>query len=215
MTSFHVNTRRRAVAWRKDGERGAEFAMVDLGPDCLSAEGIAIGLEPEPYRLDYKLETASQFVPLRVHVATQGEGWRRQLDLHRKSDGNWGARVDQEGTAGLPDAGGDARSFAGALDVDLELSPLFNTMPVLRRGLHRGGEAIDFLMIWISVPDLSLHPSPQRYTYVQTRSPDERVVRFEAVGDGDDFAADVLFDADGLVIDYPGIATQMRGGNSR
>ena len=67
-------------------------------------------------------------------------------------------------------------------------------------------------MAWISVPDLSLHPSPQRYTHLETQSAGERVVRFEATGEGDDFVADVVFDADGLVIDYPGIATRFRGG---
>jgi hypothetical protein len=35
-------------------------------------------------------------------------------------------------------------------------------------------------------------------------------VRFESVGEGEDFVADVVFDADGLVLDYPGIATGVR-----
>jgi hypothetical protein len=44
------------------------------------------------------------------------------------------------------------------------------------------------------------------------RAADERLVRFEATGEGDDFAADVLFDADGLVLGYPTIATRLRAG---
>ena len=35
------------------------------------------------------------------------------------------------------------------------------------------------------------------------------LVRFEAVGEGEDFVADVQFDEDGLVIDYPGIASRI------
>jgi len=199
------------VAWTKDGNLGAEFALADFGPDDLRADGFAIGFEPEPYRLEYKLQTTSRFVTSRVVVVAHGDGWVRQLDLHRASDGRWGAKVQQQGTAALPDAGGDTPSLAGAGDVDLGLSPLFNTMPVLRHGLHDAGGPVDFLMAWISVPDLSVHPSPQRYTHLETRSADERVVRFDATGD--DFTADVLFDADGFVIDYPGIATRFRGGD--
>jgi hypothetical protein len=67
-------------------------------------------------------------------------------------------------------------------------------------------------MVWISVPDLGLNPSPQRYTHVETRSSSERVVRFEAVGD--DFAAEGVFDADGFVVDYPGIARRIRARGS-
>jgi uncharacterized protein len=70
-------------------------------------------------------------------------------------------------------------------------------------------------MVWISVPDLSVHPSRQRYTHLETHSEDERLVRFEAVGEGDDFVADVVFDATGLVVDYPGIASRIRANRSR
>jgi hypothetical protein len=84
-------------------------------------------------------------------------------------------------------------------------------MPVLRHDLHNGGSAEDFLMIWISVPDLSIHASPQRYTFLERRSGVQRLVRFEAVGKGEDFVADVQFDSDGLVVDYPGIASRIGG----
>jgi hypothetical protein len=97
-----------------------------------------------------------------------------------------------------------------AVDPDLGLSPLFNTMPVLRHRIHEGGRSEDFLMVWISVPDLSLHPSAQRYTHIEARAADERVIRFEAIGEGDDFRAEVIFDSDGLVVDYPGIARRIR-----
>lgn len=213
MVSSRIDTAHRIVAWNKHGMIGAEFALIDFAADRLRAEGFAIGFEPEPYRLEYKLQTASQFVTSRVVVVVSGDGWGRKLDLHRAEDGAWSREVGQRGTVDLPDAGGDVLPLAGALDVDLGLSPLFNTMPVLRHGLHDAAGSADFLMAWISVPALSLHPSPQRYTHLRTRSADEHVVRFEATGEGDDFAADLEFDADGLVIDYPGIATRFRNGH--
>jgi hypothetical protein len=201
----------RCVAWTKDDPSGAELAMVDLASDQMRARGVAIGSEPEPYRLDYELETYEGFVTSRVRVQAAGAGWSRGLELSQRPGHGWAIDISQEGAAALPDAGGDVAEFAAALDPDLGLSPLFNTMPVLRHGIHQGGSADDFLMVWISVPDLSLHASAQRYTHLESRGADEHVVRFEAVGEGDDFQADVVFDAHGLVVDYPGIARRIVG----
>lgn len=212
MAGSRIDSGHRVVAWNKDGMAGAEFAVVDLVGDGLLAEGSAIGFQPVPYRLKYKLIARSRFVTSSVLVEVCGDGWERQLDLRRAGDGTWTARVEQRGAVDLAGAGGDVVALSGALDVDLGLSPLFNAMPVLRHRLHDGGGSADFLMAWISVPDLSLHPSPQRYTHLETRSTGERVVRFEAAGEGDAFVADLVFDADGLVIDYPGIATRFRSG---
>ncbi|MFL5863394.1 MAG: putative glycolipid-binding domain-containing protein [Solirubrobacteraceae bacterium] len=195
----------------KDDPRGAEAARVELAPDRLSATGVAIGSEPEPYRLDYEVDTVADFVSYRVVVRTLGDGWSRRLELTRSPAGTWAQNASSEGGADLPEPGGDLSRLTKAADPDLGLSPLFNTMPVRRASIHEGGAAADFLMVWISVPDLSIHPSAQRYTHLETRSEHERVVQFQAIGNGVDFTADVVFDADGLVVDYPGIASRIRG----
>jgi hypothetical protein len=199
------------VAWSKDDPFGAEFAVVEFSGDRLDATGVAIGAVPVPYRLDYALHTGARFVTTHLVVATAGDGWSRRLALRRSGAGGWAADVEQRGTAEMPDAGGDSGPLTDALDPDLGLSPLFNSMPVLRHELHLGGASDDFLMVWISVPDLALVPSPQRYTHIETRGR-EHVVRFEAVGEGDDFIADIVFDQDGLVVDYPGVAARLPGG---
>jgi hypothetical protein len=92
--------------------------------------------------------------------------------------------------------------LAGALDCDLGLSPLTNSMPVLRHGLLEPGEPVELLMAWVAVPELTVHASAQRYVPLG-----EGVVRFESL-DGE-FTADIEFDADGLVVDYPGIARRL------
>jgi hypothetical protein len=93
-----------------------------------------------------------------------------------------------------------------ALDCDLGLSPTTNSMPVLRHKLLAGGGPIDFLMAWVSVPDLSVRASAQRYTFVRVES-GTVVVRYESTDSG--FTADLTFDQDGLVIDYPGIGRRL------
>jgi uncharacterized protein len=199
---------RHAVAWAKDAG-GAEFAVVELSADRMRARGVAIGSSGGPYRVDYELETTQAFVTSRVLVRAVGDGWSRRLELTHQPGNGWTADARHDAGLALPDAGIDVEQFAAARDVDLAASPLFNTMPVLRHRIHEGASAGDFLMVWVSLPDLTAHASPQRYTYVASRAGDERVVRFEAVGEGDDFEAEVIFDAYGLVVDYPDVARRM------
>ncbi len=205
-----IDTRARGVAWAKADPPGAEFAVIELESRRLRASGVAIGSDPEPYRLSFELRTRGEYITDRAAVETQGAGWTRQLEIQRSPAGVWSASSQSAGKLELPEAGGDPTELGDALDLDLGLSPVFNTMPVLRHDLHNGGSAEDFLMVWISVPDLSIHASPQRYTFLERRSDEQRLVRFEAVGEGEDFVADVQFDSDGLVVDYPGIASRIR-----
>jgi hypothetical protein len=197
----------RAVAWQRDGIFGAEFAEVTFAPNRLSAVGVALGADPLPYRLDYRLETRRGFVTRRLRVTTRGDGWRRTLDLSRAPSGAWQIDTDTEGEAPLPPAGGDVAPLAGALDCDLGLSPLTNSLPVLRENFLGPGGPLELLMAWVSVPDLGVHPSRQRYTLQRAGDGGLSVVRYESVGGT--FTADLTFDRDGLVVDYPGLARRL------
>ncbi|MET9021558.1 putative glycolipid-binding domain-containing protein [Actinopolymorpha sp. NPDC004070] len=189
----------RSLVWCKDA--GAELAEVKLARGHLSAVGSAIGADPVPYRLEYALTTGDDYATSSLRVHAFGVGWRRVLELRRDGAGRWEILADAEGHLDAPPPGGDARLYGDALDCDLGLSPLTNTMPVRRHGLLTGGGPVELLTAWVSVPDLSVRPSRQRYTHVRADG-DGAVVRF----DSDDFTADVVFDRDGLVLDYPGIA---------
>jgi uncharacterized protein len=70
--------------------------------------------------------------------------------------------------------------------------------------LRRGDGSVDFAMAWVSVPDLAVHRSPQRYSFVRRIDHERTVVRFESLAD-DGFKADVTSDSEGFVLDYPGI----------
>jgi hypothetical protein len=63
-------------------------------------------------------------------------------------------------------------------------------------------------MAWVSVPDLELLASPQRYEHVRTGGPGA-IVRFLDRGLFDGFTAELPLDRDGLVIDYPGLARRI------
>jgi hypothetical protein len=83
---------------------------------------------------------------------------------------------------------------------DLGSSPLFNSLPVVRDGLLEEGPARDYVMRWVSVPELVVHEQPQRYEPLGGG-----LVRFRT----GDFAADIAFDEDGLVTYYPDLAERL------
>ncbi|HZC27036.1 MAG TPA: putative glycolipid-binding domain-containing protein [Actinopolymorphaceae bacterium] len=193
----------RSLVWLKDG--GAELSEVKLARSRLSALGCAIGSDPVPYRLEYVLTTGESYVTSSLRVHTSGVGWRRSVELHRDGNGRWRFVADAEGGLDAPPPGGDASLFDGALDCDLGLSPLTNTMPMLRHGLLSPAGSVDLLMAWVSVPGLAISPSAQRYTPI-SQAGSTSVVRFDSEG----FGADIVVDHDGFVLDYPGIGHRPR-----
>jgi hypothetical protein len=206
-----MGVRSRRVGWSKAEPFGAEFAEVQIESDRLTARGVAIGSTPALYRLDYELETGPRFVTVRLVVTARGDGWMRSLDLRRAPSGVWQETWKEDGDCRVVGSrvATDLDGLAGALDVDLGLSPLLNTPPVLRHGLLRGAGSVDFVMAWVSVPDLAVHRSPQRYSFVRATDDERSVVRFESLTD-DGFEADITYDAEGFVLDYPGIGTRIR-----
>ncbi len=89
---------------------------------------------------------------------------------------------------------GDADFF------DLGWSPLFNSLPVIRDGLLETGPPREYVMRWVEVPSLEVSRSRQQYEPLG----DGRV-RFSAAG----FGAEIRFDKDGFVVEYPGIGSRV------
>jgi hypothetical protein len=185
-----VSERLRTVAWTKDDSPGMELAEVRFTDSTVAASGVAIGADPAPYRLDYSLVAGEDFITTGLRIEARGEGLHNTVELWRSEDGRWSVNARE-----LPE-------LDGALDCDIGLSPLTNSMPVLRHDLLRDTASVDLLMAWVSVPDLTVHPSRQGYTGLG-----QGVVRFDSL-DGS-FTAEITFDEDGLVLDYPGIGRRL------
>jgi uncharacterized protein len=163
----------RLYAWQGPGI--FELAFVDLSDDRLTARGKQLCAA---YSLSYVLETSQMFVSERIVAEVETVHGAGTLDLRR-------------GTKPLKD---------NVLDLDLQASPLFNSLPVLRDRLHEGGNAREYAMAFVRVPELTVERSVQRYV------PLERgVVRYRS----GTFTADIEFDADGFVVRYPGLAERV------
>jgi uncharacterized protein len=83
---------------------------------------------------------------------------------------------------------------------DLGFSPLFNSIPIVRDRLHRGGQARDYRMAWVSVPELAVEESMQHYEPLALGR-----IRF-SVGD---FVAELEVDREGIVRRYEGLAERV------
>ena len=188
------------LAWRGIDPSRVEGAVVELGTDRLDARGASLTGE---YALDWRLATGPDFVTRHLSVRLRGDGADRRLELDRSEEGVWSA-VRHEGgrEEALDTAGLDER----ALDCDLALCPFTNTMPIVRHGLVAGdGRTADLVMAWVSVPDLALHASPQAYTAVAVG--DDHTARVGFASEG--FETTIVVDAEGFVLDYPGIASRL------
>lgn len=182
----------RLAIWQGIDEWRAEAARVDLGPRGLGATGTQIGGGPTPYRLDYELDVGSGWITTRLSVRVTSAVRERGLLLEHDARGGW--RCDGE----------PAPALAGALDCDLGRSPLTNLMPVRRHALHEREGVAEILAAWVSVPDLTVHASRQRYEHVRPG-----VVRFTDLGAHEGFTAELELEADGLVLLYPELARRL------
>jgi hypothetical protein len=201
----------RVVAWRGLDAWRSEVAAFDLDDDGITAAGTQVAADPVPYRLDYRLE-APGFITRRLTVAAQGPGWWRRLDLGHDGEGGWTATAERGWVdADLPEPGGDTAGLGGALDCDLGLSPLTNLMPIRRAGLDRRAGAEDFTMAWVSVPDLRIVASAQRYEHVG-RDGEGSVVRYVDRGLFPGFESELRLDRDGVVVTYPELAERVEPG---
>ncbi len=198
----------RLVLWEGIDDWRTEAVTIDLDADGIHARGTQVGADPLPYRLDYRL-AAPGFVTESLEVDVAGDGWERSLRLARGAEGEWTIDARTEGDPALGPPGGDAGVLRGAIDCDLGLSPLTNLLPIRRDRLHEGAARADYLMAWVSVPDLGVIAYPQRYEHVR-RDPDgSSVVRFISLGVDEGFQADLQLDPDGLVVVYPELARRV------
>jgi hypothetical protein len=194
----------RALVWEALDEARLELALVHLGSTELRASVIQIGTAPIPYRLSYDLETASSFQTQQLVAMSEGAGWRRRLELRRDADGEWSSVIESQGQPGLPQLEG-LPDLSDAIDCDVGRSPLTNTLPVLRLGLLQGGEA-ELAMAWVSVPDLRVLRSEQRYEFVAADD-EKAVIRY--MGRHRSYVGELTFDHDGFVLRYPDLARRL------
>jgi hypothetical protein len=179
----------REVMWRRE-DGGVEHVRVAMGGDGgVAVDGVvAAGSPREPWRLRYRMRCDRGWRVRDVEVDMPEQGGA--VSLHGDGSGVW---RDGQGAV--------LAALDGCVDVDIFAVAFTNTLPVRRLRLAVG-EAQAIGVAFVRVPELDAVHAEQRYTRLS-----EHVYRYESLGSG--FRADLRIDADGLVVDYPGLVRRL------
>ncbi|WP_372477295.1 putative glycolipid-binding domain-containing protein [Nocardia australiensis] len=182
------------LTWRAHDAVRMESVRVTLNGNRIRAAGRMVGTDcadHPAFSASYDLVTdengATKRLSLRTTTAAAGE---RHASIARDEENYW-----------LVDAGGNhmRSTFAGALDVDVVLSPFFNTLPIRRFGLQHAVGDVQVPVVYVRLPDLLVQEASLTYSGgadgISVLSPVS--------------SATVTVDADGFLLDYPGLAERV------
>ena len=178
------------VMWVPWEGPGLEHLRLAPDEDGVVANGLVIGLEAgRPFRIGYEVRCDVHWRVREVHAAAPDSG-RPVIELLTDGEGHW----KRGGGEPVPE-------LDGCIDVDISATPFTNTLPIRRLGLEPG-ESEELTVTYVRVPELLVGPERQRYGCLEAKA-DGGLYRFEALPSG--FTAELPVDAEGLVIDYPGL----------
>lgn len=172
--------------WRDWGGTGIEHLVLTEDTEEVVAESALLGTSEKGtvFAVRYRIRCDTSWRVRELGISLVGDA--RRFELVSDGTGTW------QNDAGMP-----MPELAGALDVDLAVTPFTNTLPIRRLGLAVG-TAADILVVYVGFPDLSVTTESQRYARIG-----DRRYRFESL-DGT-FVRDIEVDEHGLVDAYPGL----------
>lgn len=180
----------RNVMWAPWSGPGLEHLYLKEDQKHIIADGLILGVKGGvPYRAHYEVTCDPGWRVRSVHLQLLS-GQKPALILRGDGKGKW-----------VNAAGERLAALDGCLDIDISETPFTNALPI-RRVTFEHGEALVLTVVYLAVPELTIEPAQQRYTCLE-QSPTGGLYRFESLDSG--FQADLPVDADGLVLDYPGV----------
>lgn len=170
-----------------------ESVRIQLAGSRLKAYGrmVAAATAAHPaFSAYYDLQTDEAGAAKRIGMTVTQAERERQLSIARDEENMWLVTSYQ----------GESRAaFEGALDVDVVLSPFFNALPIRRAGLHQRADSIAVPVIYVNLPDLAVNAATVSYRSTEAgiavKSPANETT--------------ISVDADGFIVDYPGLAERI------
>ena len=185
----------RVCRWTTEEGEGLEHFTLDQTEEGIAADGVIIGpsfgamFTGELFGCSYAVRCDPRWRVRRVQLRVAGGA---TLLLRGDGEGHWsGADGDP-----LP-------QLDGCIDIDITGTPFTNTLPIRRLG-DRLRERQEIRVAYITLPEARVAPSRQAYTALGAGR-----YRFESLSDP--FQAEIATDADGLVVDYPGLFQRLPG----
>ncbi|WP_433505281.1 putative glycolipid-binding domain-containing protein [Pseudonocardia halophobica] len=185
------------LTWQADGRPGLEGTRVHFGPGPAGFRALGRIVRPDPegdFTASYSLVVREDGTLGRLSLSAATTGFEKHLTMNRTEDGFW---LLDDGS------GSERQDFDGAVDVDLAFSPLFTALPIRRLGAHREAVDVEVPVVFVSLPDLEVTLTRQRYRTVRPGEGDSpAVVEFARA----DLRVELEVDADGFVLSVPGLA---------
>ncbi|MCF8604215.1 putative glycolipid-binding domain-containing protein [Gordonia sp. HY442] len=179
--------------WRSvDGGRFEQVRLNTVG-GRLRAYGRIISAqtpEVEAYSSSYELVANDIGVTRRLSFRVLKAGGDAPLDLSRDMDGRWMVQTPYSTVQS---------DFDGAEGVDVAMSPFLSALPIFRHKFFGRGALTDVPLVSLRLPTFEVEPATASYT----------------IGDGtatittESGTVDLVLDEDGMVLDYPGVATRI------
>lgn len=178
------------ILWAPQQEAGLEHLHLRQNSEGISVDSVVIGMHQNtPFRARYEIHTDKGWKVQQCTLQLLGD-FHQEIILRANNENHW---TDVAATP-LP-------ALDGCIDVDISITPFTNTLPIRRLALNTS-QSVDILVAYIAVPELEVRLAPQRYTCLESNA-DGGLYRYESLTSG--FTRDLRVDAQGLVIDYPGI----------
>ncbi len=170
--------------WQDWDAKGIEHLVLREGPREIVAESVVVAsADGLNFALRYSIRCDRSWRVRNAEVGIVGDA--RKIEIAGDGKGNW-----------ADGAGKSLPKLAGAIDIDLSVSPFTNTLPIRRLRLS-AGQSAEIVAVYIVAPALTLVTDPQRYTCVV---PGKRY-RYESLDS--DFTREIDVDDHGLVVTYP------------
>lgn len=171
------------VLWQRQGQTSLEHFRLSGMPGMFVLHGIVLSrAEAVPQQIQYTVTCGLDWITRAVDVTAIEGSHVHRLQLVRDPKGVW--RRDAE----------VLQEFEGLSDVDLQITPATNTLPIRRLQLGIG-QSVETDALWIRFPELTLERLPQRYT----RAAGHRYI-YESRGGA--FRAVLDVDGEGVVVRY-------------
>jgi len=162
---------------------GTESFLLSSDEGGWHMEGQVVGmLDHKPAHVRYRIACDPAWRTLAAEISLDRVGAQRELHVTVRDGGSWWLEGEE-----------DPR-LRGCTDIDLEISPSTNTIPIRRLNLPVGGEA-DVTAAWVRFPGLTVETLHQRYTRTGTN-------RYHYASGN--FLTEIDVDDVGLVTQYEG-----------
>jgi uncharacterized protein len=178
----------RALCWRRIMDNNSlEYTVAQPSPAGSELAGTIIAIHDEaPLEVHYRIQCDPHWRTRAVSIEQRLGLQHSSLSLTVDTGGTWSDHRE-----------GLIHTVTGCLDVDLELTPITNSLPVHRLNLAIG-QVEEIAVAWIRFPSLEIVRASQSYERLS-----ERTYRYRSLGSG--FTADIDVDEIGLTVRYQGI----------